>query len=169
MLAVVPGMPAVELDPDLVPVVFLPPLLLLSAYMTDWRAFRADLRIILQLAIGAVIFTTFAVGWATHLVLPSLPLAACFVLGAIVSPPDAVAAKTVLSGLDLPARIVTLLEGESLLNDATGLVLYRMAAVAALTGAFSGADAAGSFVLLIAGGGEDGRDPQPAHRIPLSA
>ena len=152
LLAVVPGMPAVELDPDLVLVLFLPPLLLLSAYMTDWRAFRADLRIILQLAIGAVVFTTFAVGWVTHLVLPALPLAACFALGAIVSPPDAVAAKAVLSGLNLPARIVTLLEGESLLNDATGLVLYRMAVVAALTGAFSGAGAAGSFVTLIVGG-----------------
>jgi CPA1 family monovalent cation:H+ antiporter len=90
-LALMPGMPAIELDPDLV--LFLPPLLLLSAYMTDWRAFRSDLRIIPQLAIGAVAFTTFAVGWAAHLVLPELPLAACFALGAIVSPPDAVAAN----------------------------------------------------------------------------
>ena len=93
-LALVPGMPAIELDPDLVLVLFLPPLLLLSAYMMDWRAFRSDLRIIAQLAIGAVAFTTFAVGWAAHLVLPELPLAACFALGAIVSPPDAVAART---------------------------------------------------------------------------
>ncbi len=151
-LALTPGMPAVELDPDLVLVLFLPPLLLLSAYMTDWRAFRSDLRIIAQLAIGAVAFTTFVVGWTAHLVLPALPLAACFALGAIVSPPDAVAAKAVLSGLNLPARVVTLLEGESLLNDATGLVLYRMAVVAALTGTFSGSDAAGGFALLILGG-----------------
>jgi len=152
LLAIVPGMPSIELDPDLVLVLFLPPLLLLSAYLTDWRAFRADLRIILQLAIGAVIFTTFAVGWIAHLVLPELPLAACFALGAIVSPPDAVAAKAVLHGLALPARAITLLEGESLLNDATGLVLYRMAVVATLTGAFSGSDAAGSFFALIVGG-----------------
>ena len=151
-LALVPGMPAVELDPDLVLVLFLPPLLLLSAYMTDWRAFRSDLRIIAQLAVGAVAFTTFAVGWTAHLVAPELPLAACFALGAIVSPPDAVAAKAVLSGLNLPPRVVTLLEGESLLNDATGLVLYRIAVVAALTGAFDGAAAVGSFSLLIAGG-----------------
>ena len=151
-LALVPGMPAVELDPDLVLVLFVPPLLLLSAYMTDWRAFRSDLRIIAQLAVGAVAFTTFAVGWVAHAVLPGLPLAACFALGAIVSPPDAVAAKAVLSGLNLPARVVTLLEGESLLNDATGLVLYRMAIVAALTGTFSGTAAAGSFALLIVGG-----------------
>ena len=137
-LALVPGMPAIELDPDLVLVLFLPPLLLLSAYMTDWRAFRSNLGVIARLAIGAVAFTTAAVGWVTHLVAPGLPLAACFALGAIVSPPDAVAAKAVLSGLGLPARVVTLLEGESLLNDATGLVLYRIAVVAALTGTFSG-------------------------------
>ena len=143
-LAVVPGMPAIELDPDLVLVLFMPPLLLLSAYMTDWRAFRVDLWIILRLAIGAVVFTTLTVGWVTHLVLPELPLAACFALGAIVSPPDAVAAKAVLSGLKLPQRIVTLLEGESLLNDATGLVLYRIAVVAALTGAFNGMGAVAS-------------------------
>ena len=84
--------------------------------------------------------------------IPDLPLAACFALGAIVSPPDAVAAKAVLSGLSLPARVVTLLEGESLLNNATGLVLYKIAVVAALTGTFSGAGAAGSFALLILGG-----------------
>ena len=141
-------MPAVELDPDFVLVLFLPPLLLLSAYTTDRRAFRSDLRIIAQLAIGAVAFTTFVVGWVAHLVLPELPLAACFALGAIVSPPDAVAAKAVLSGLNLPARVVTLLEGESLLNDATGLVLYRIAVVAALTGTFNGTAALGSFALL---------------------
>ena len=151
-LALVPGMPAIELDPELVLVLFLPPLLLLSAYMTDWRAFRADLRIISQLAVGTVAFTTFVVGWTAHLVVPDLPLAACFALGAIVSPPDAVAAKAVLGGLILPTRVVTLLEGESLLNDATGLVLYRIAVVAALTGTFSGAEAAGSFALLILGG-----------------
>ena len=152
VLALTPGMPAFDLDPELVLVLFLPPLLLLSAYMTDWRAFRADLNIIARLAIGAVAFTTLVVGWTAHLVLPGLPLAACFALGAIVSPPDAVAAKAVLSGLNLPARVVTLLEGESLLNDATGLVLYRIAVVAALTGTFSGSAAAGSFVVLVLGG-----------------
>ena len=152
VLALVPGMPSLELDPDLVLVLFMPPLLLLSAYMTDWRAFWSNLGIIARLAIGAVAFTTLVVGWATHLVLPSMPLAACFALGAIVSPPDAVAAKAVLNGLNLPARVVTLLEGESLLNDATGLVLYRIAVVAALTGAFNGVAAAGSFAVLIVGG-----------------
>jgi Na+/H+ antiporter len=151
-LALIPGMPDVELDPDLTLILFLPPLLLVSAYLTNWRDFRKDLRIILQLAVGAVLFTTLAVGWVTHLVMPGLPWAACFALGAIVSPPDAVAAKAVLQGLPLPRRVVTLLEGESLVNDATGLVLYRFAVAAALTGTFDKGAAAESFIVLAAGG-----------------
>ncbi len=152
LLALIPGMPSVTIDPDLVLVLFLPPLLLLSAYLTDWRAFRADLRIILQLAVGAVLFTTLVVGLVAHLVVPTLPWAACFALGAIVSPPDAVAAKAVLQGLPLPRRTITLLEGESLLNDASGLVLYRISVVAALTGTFDSFEAAGSFGMLVIGG-----------------
>ena len=113
-LALIPGTPNVELDPDLALVLFLPPLLLASAYFTVWRDFRANLRIIGQLAIGAVAFTTLAVGVVAHVVEPSLPWAACFALGAIVSPPDAVAAKAVLQGLSLPPRVTVLLEGESL-------------------------------------------------------
>ncbi len=151
-LALVPGTPSLALDPDLVLVLFLPPLLMSSAYFTAWRDFRANLRIILQLAVGAVVFTTLAVGVVAHMVVPGLPWAACFALGAIVSPPDAVAAKAVLAGLRLPRRIVVLLEGESLVNDATGIVLFRMAVAAAVTGTFSLAGAAGSFVLLSAGG-----------------
>ena len=151
-LALLPGMPSIELDPDLVLVLFVPPLLLLSAYMTDWRALRADFGIIARLAVGAVAFTTFLVGWTAHLILPDMPLAACFTLGAIVAAPDSGAAKTVLAGLSLPTRVATLLEGEGLLNDAAGLVLYRMAVVATLTGTFSGTAAAGSFTLLVVGG-----------------
>jgi CPA1 family monovalent cation:H+ antiporter len=151
-LALIPGTPDIELDPDLALVLFLPPLLLASAYFTVWRDFRANLRIILQLAVGAVAFTTFGVGVVAHWVEPSLPWAACFALGAIVSPPDAVAAKAVLQGLSLPPRIAVLLEGESLVNDATGLVLYRFAVAAALTGAFDAGQAAVSFVSLALGG-----------------
>lgn len=151
-LALIPGTPDVELDPDLALVLFLPPLLLASAFFTVWRDFRANLRIILQLAVGAVAFTTFAVGVTAHLVMPSLPWAACFALGAIVSPPDAVAAKAVLQGVRLPRRIVVLLEGESLVNDASGLVLFRLAVAASLTGSFSVASAALSFVTLSVGG-----------------
>jgi Na+/H+ antiporter len=152
VLALVPGGPHIVLDPDLILLLFLPPLLFSSAYLTIWRDFRANLRIILQLAVGAVAFTTLVVGVATHLVMPSLPWAACFALGAIVSPPDAVAAKAVLKGIPLPARLVTLLEGESLINDATGLVLFRIAIAAGMTGAFSAWGALGSFAMLSAGG-----------------
>ena len=151
-LALIPAAPDIELDPDLALVLFLPPLLLSGAFLTAWRDFRADLRIILQLAVGAVLFTTALVGWAAHLVLPSLPWAACFALGAIVSPPDAVAAKAVLHGLKLPERVVVLLEGESLVNDASGLVLYRFAVAAALTGTFDAGRAVVSFGVLAAGG-----------------
>ncbi len=151
-LALIPGTPEVELDPDLALVLFLPPLLLASAFFTVWRDFRANLRIILQLAVGAVAFTTLIVGVIAHLVVPSLPWAACFALGAIVSPPDAVAAKAVLQGVRLPHRVVVLLEGESLVNDASGLVLFRLAVAAGLTGSFSVASAALSFVTLSVGG-----------------
>lgn len=151
-LTFVPGMPEVSLNPELVLVLFLPPLLTSSAYYTDVRDFRRNLPGIMQLAIGAVAFTTLVVGAAVHWVAPSLPWAACFALGAVVSPPDAVAAKAILERVRLPHRTMALLEGESLLNDATGIVLYRFAVVAALTGAFSIAQAAGVFFVLAAGG-----------------
>ena len=151
-LALVPGVPSFELDPDLTLLLFLPPLLFESAYSTVWRDFRADFRIIIQLAVGAVAFTTLVVGLVAHWVVPALPWAACFALGAIVSPPDAVAAKAVLQGLPLPPRVTTLLEGESLVNDATGLVLFRFAIAAGLTGTFNAGAAIGTFFLLSIGG-----------------
>jgi Na+/H+ antiporter len=152
VIALVPGLPEFRLDPDLVMVLFLPPLLFSSAWFTVWRDFRDNLRIILQLAVGAVAFTTLTVGVVAHLVMPSLPWAACFALGAIISPPDAVAAKAVLQGLSLPPRLTTLLEGESLVNDAAGLVLMRIAITAGLTGSFDAWEAVGSFGLLGLGG-----------------
>lgn len=151
-LALVPGMPRIELNPDLALVLFLPPLLLGSAFLTVWRDFVANLRIILQLAVGAVLFTTLAVGVVTHWVMPGLPWAACFALGAVVSPPDAVAAKAVLARVKLPPRMVVLLEGESLLNDASGIVLFRVAVAAGLTGAFNAWDAALDFSMVAVGG-----------------
>jgi CPA1 family monovalent cation:H+ antiporter len=151
-LALVPGVPELELDPNLVLVLFLPPLLQSSAYFTSWRDFRADIRLILALSVGAVAFTTFFVGVVAHAVVPFLPWAACFALGAIVSPPDAVAAKAVLQRVRLPRRLNLLLEAESLVNDASGLVLYRFAVVASLTGVFSGGAAVASFALLAVGG-----------------
>jgi Na+/H+ antiporter len=137
-LALIPGLPAVELDPELALALFLPPLLQVSAYRTDWPAFRTNLRPILLLAIGAVLFTAAAVAIVAHLLVPGLPWWAAAALGAIVAPPDAVAASSVLKKFNLPKRIVTVLEGESLINDASSLVLYtELAAVAASSVSYS--------------------------------
>jgi CPA1 family monovalent cation:H+ antiporter len=152
VLAFVPGCPAVSLDPDLVLVLFLPPLLMDGAYFTAWTDFRRNLGGILLLAIGAVAFTTLVVGLVAHWIVPDLPWAACFALGAVVSPPDAIAAKAVLERVALPRRLMVLLEGESLLNDAAGLVLFRFAVAAAMTGAFSIGDAVVTFSYLALGG-----------------
>lgn len=151
-LAFTPGLPAFSLDPDFILVLFLPPLLIHGAYSTAWTAFVRDLPSILALAIGAVAFTTLVVGLATHWLVPSLPWAACFALGAVVSPPDAVAAKALLTRVRLPMRLAVLLEGESLLNDAAGLVLYRFAVAATLSGTFSATEAGLAFGGLAFGG-----------------
>ncbi|MDS0792670.1 Na+/H+ antiporter [Burkholderia pseudomultivorans] len=151
-IAFIPGLPPVNLDPDLVLVVFLPPLLMDGAYFSVWEEFKRNVGGILLLAIGAVAFTTLAVGLAVHWAVPSLPWAACFALGAIVSPPDAVAAKAVLERVALPRRLMVLLEGESLLNDAAGLVLFRIAIAAAMTGVFSAGHAVVGFLELGLGG-----------------
>ncbi len=152
VLAFVPGLPQVNLDPELALVLFLPPLLMDGAFYTAFGRFRRHLPGIVSLAVGAVLFTTLVVGVVVHWLVPELPWAACFALGAIVSPPDAIAARAVLQRVQLPRRLQALLEGESLLNDATGLVLFRLAVVATLTGAFEPAAAVGSFVLLAVGG-----------------
>jgi Na+/H+ antiporter len=151
-LAFTPGAPRFEIDPEFVLVLFMPPLLQSSAYFTVWRDFRDNLRPILLLAVGAFVFTTLVVGLVVHALAPALPLAAGFCLGAIVSPPDAVAAKAILQRLPVPPRLVTILEGESLVNDASGLMLYRMAAATTLTGVFNWSDAALMFGQLTAGG-----------------
>ena len=151
-LAFVPGLPKVELDPNLALVLFLPPLLMDGAYFTAFGRFRSHLPGILSLAVGAVAFTTLAVGATLHWLVPTLPWAACFALGAIVSPPDAVSARAVLQGIRLPRRLLALLEGESLLNDATGLVLFRFAVVATLSGVFDGRAAILNFIILSVGG-----------------
>jgi monovalent cation/hydrogen antiporter len=152
VMAFVPGLPPVELDPELVLIVFLPPLLMDGAYFTVWDDFRRNLTGILLLAIGAVAFTVLVVGCVVHWVAPGLPWGACFALGAMVSPPDTIASKAVLERVSLPRSVLALLEGESMLNDATGLVLYRFAVAAALTGAFSFSHALGSFAVLSIGG-----------------
>jgi Na+/H+ antiporter len=150
-LGFVPGLPPVELDPELVFLLFLPPLLYVSALFTSWRDFRANARPITLLAVGLVLMTTFVVAAVTHAVI-GLSWGAAFVLGAIVSPTDAIAATTVAQRLGVPRRIVTILEGESLVNDATGIVAYRVAVAAVVTGAFSIWEAGLQFVVGAAGG-----------------
>ncbi len=152
VLALTPGVPEIDIDPSLVMLVFLPPLLMSSAYFTVWGDFKRYFGGIASLALGAVAFTTLAVGVLFHLLLPQLPWSVGFALGAIVSPPDAVAAGAVLERLHLPSRITALLEGESLVNDASGLVLLRFAVAATLTGAFSITEALTSLAWVTVGG-----------------
>ena len=127
VIALVPGVPQVHLDPEIALAFFLPPLLQASAYRTDWRAFRGNLRPILLLAVGAVMFTTACVAVVAKALVPDMPWAAAIALGAIVAPPDSVAAAAVLQRLRIPRRLVIILEGESLINDAAALVIYRAA------------------------------------------
>jgi monovalent cation/hydrogen antiporter len=147
VLGFVPGVPAVRLDPEVVFLIFLPPILWAAAYFTSLRDFQANLRPITLLAVGLVVATTMAVAAVAHAIVPGLPWAAAFVLGAIVSPPDAVAATAIARRLRIPHRIVTVLEGESLVNDAAALVLYRAAVGATVTGAFVAKETLGQFAL----------------------
>ena len=132
LLGLVPGLPRVDLEPDLVFALFLPPILFAAAYFTPIRDFRANGKTILLLAVGLVLFTAVLVGLVAHAVIPTMSLAAALTLGAIVAPPDAVAATAIFQRLGVPRRIVTILEGESLVNDATSLTMYRAAGAVAL-------------------------------------
>ena len=151
-LSLVPELPPVHLDPDLVFLVFLPPILWSAAYFTSFREFRADIRPIGLLAIGLVVVTTGAVAVVVHAALPGIGWAAAVALGAIVSPPDAIAATAIAKRLRLPGRLVTILEGESLVNDAMALVLYRAAVAAVVTGRFVVGETLLEFVVAAAGG-----------------
>lgn len=150
-LGFVPGLSAVQLQPDIVFLFLLPPLLYPAALFTSWRDFRANLGSISLLAIGLVLFTTAFVAGVAH-AMSGLPWAAAFVLGAIISPTDAIAATAITSRLRVPRRIVTILDGESLVNDATALVAYRFAIAAMLGGRFSLLEASGRFFLVGLGG-----------------
>src|ERR1041384_3965089 len=151
-LSLIPFLPVVRLDPNLVLFFFLPPLLYPAALFTSWRDFRRNLRSILFLAIGLVLMTTTVVAWVAHTFIAGLPWAAAFALGAIVSPPDAVAAEAILKRLRVPTRIQAVLGGESLVNDATALVAYQFAVVAMVTGRFSLGAASLRFVFVGIGG-----------------
>jgi CPA1 family monovalent cation:H+ antiporter len=149
-MALIPGLPKVELAPELVLLVILPPLIYSAGVAMSWREFRFNLRPIALLAFGCVLFTTCAIAAAAHYFL-NFDWAVGFLLGAIISPPDVVAPLAIARQLGLPRRIVVVLEGEGLANDATALVLYRFAVVAISTGTFSLTEASGTFVLIVIG------------------
>src|SRR5436305_10860538 len=152
VLSFVPRLPAVNLNPDVVFYFILPAIIYPAALFTSWRDFRRNLRQILLLAIGLVLATTVTIAWIAHAIVPALPWAAAFALGAIVSPPDAIAATAIIRRLGVPHRIEAILEGESLVNDATALVALQFAIAALLTGSFSLGDAAIRFAWVAAGG-----------------
>lgn len=135
-IGLLPGLPHLELEPDIVFLIFLPPVLYSAAWTTSWPDFKASIRPISLLAIGCVLFTTILVAMCAHYFIPNFGWAESFVLGAIISPPDAVAATSATKGLNLPKRIITILEGESLVNDATGLIALRYAIAAVASGGF---------------------------------
>jgi CPA1 family monovalent cation:H+ antiporter len=152
VLGFVPGMPAIELPPELVLVLFLPPLLYWSGFFSSPQELRADLRAITLAAVGLVLATMAAVAVAAHALIDGLPWAAAFALGAIVSPTDPLAATAIARRLGVPRRLVTILEGESLVNDATALVAYRIAVAATVGGGFVAWQAGMRFVVGAAGG-----------------
>jgi Na+/H+ antiporter len=149
-LAFVPGMPTLELPPQLILLLVLPPLIYSASVAMSWREFKHNLRPIILLAVGCVIFTAFAVAAATHYLI-GLPWNVGFLLGAIVAPPDAVAPLAIARRLGIPRRILVVLEGEGLANDATALILYRFALVAILSGTFSLSKATGTFAAIVVG------------------
>jgi monovalent cation/hydrogen antiporter len=149
-IALLPGLPRIELAPELVLLGILPPLIYSAGVAMSWREFRFNLRPITLLAFGCVVFTSAAVAAVMHFVL-GMPLAVGFVLGAIVAPTDAVAPLAIVRRLGLPRRLMVVLDGEGLANDATALILYRFAVAAVATGLFSFGQAAGTFALIVVG------------------
>ena len=151
-IGVAPGMPAVELQPELIFFGVLPPLLYIAAFFTSLRDLRAYRRTIALLAIGLVVATTVGVAVVAHEVIPGLPWSSAFVLGAIVSPTDPIAATTIGRRLGVPRKLVAIVEGESLVNDGSGLVLYRVAVAAVVAGSFSLTETGFLFLVSVVGG-----------------
>ena len=152
VIGLFPRLPEVRLDPEIVFLIFLPPLLFSAAWNFPWENFRSNFLPIFALAVGLVFATIVCVAYAAYWLIPGMTLATGFALGAIVSPPDAVAATAVLRNLRVPKRLSAVLEGESLVNDASGLVAYQFAVAAVVTGSFSLIDAAADFVWMSVGG-----------------
>ncbi|WP_018347868.1 Na+/H+ antiporter [Longispora albida] len=151
-ISYIPGVLDVRLSSEVVLVGILPPLLYVAAVETSLPAFLRNIRPILMLAVGHALFIAAAVGFTLHWIVPSVPLAAAFALGAVVAPPDAVAATSIASRIGLPRRMVTILEGESLVNDATALVTLRVAVAAATGQALSGLDITRTAAIAVLGG-----------------
>ncbi|MBG9375819.1 Na+/H+ antiporter [Panacibacter sp. DH6] len=149
LISLIPGVPPVKLHPDLVFLIFLPPLLYAAAWNTSWHDFWAAKRPITLLAFGLVIFTASLVAIVSNAIIPDFSLALGFLLGGIVSPPDAIAATSVIQKMNVPKRIVTILEGESLVNDASSLIVFRFALAAVSTGQFVFWTAAGDFAKVV--------------------
>ncbi|GAA3155622.1 Na+/H+ antiporter [Planomonospora alba] len=151
-LVLSPFVPGYALDPEIVLLVLLPPLLYSAAVDSSYLGLRVVRRPVLLLSVGLVLFSTLAIGWVTHLLLPGLPLAAAFALGAVVAPPDAVAAVAVARRLGLPRKVITILVGESLFNDATALTAYRVAVAAVVGEGITWLGVLGQFLYAAAGG-----------------
>ncbi|MDC0768076.1 Na+/H+ antiporter [Streptomyces sp. HD] len=152
VVSYLPGVPDYTLDPHIVLPLVLPPLLHSAATDSSYLDLRAQLRPVMLLSVGYVLFATFTVGWIAYLVVPGLPLTAALVLGAVVAPPDAVAATAVARRVGLPSRVTTILQGESLVNDATAITAYRVALAAAVGEGATWAGGIGEFLLAAVGG-----------------
>jgi monovalent cation/hydrogen antiporter len=152
IIGLIPGLPIIELKPEVVFFMFLPPLLYAAAWATSWHDFKKMSRPITLLAVGLVLFTTSIVAIIAHYMIPDFSWPLAFLLGAIISPPDAVAATSVTKGLNVPKRVLIILEGESLVNDASGLIAFRYALIAVTTGNFVFWEASLNFIMVVIGG-----------------
>ncbi|MVM34853.1 Na+/H+ antiporter [Spirosoma sp. HMF4905] len=148
VVSLIPGIPRIEVDPELIFLIFLPPLLYEAAWFTSWKEFWRWRRIIIVLAFGLVIFTAFAVAYVSSAVMPGFTLAMGFLLGGIISPPDAVAATSVLKEVNISKTAISILEGESLVNDAASLIVFRFALAAVLSGTFVWQEASIDFLVV---------------------
>lgn len=152
LLSFIPGLPVFKLNPDLVLLLFLPPLIYSAAWFTSWRDFRANLRSILLQAVGLVLVTMLLVAVTAHALIPGLSWPVAFVLGALLSPTDTVAAKAITQDMGISHNVTAIIEGESLVNDATALVAYNFAVAAVASGTFSLWQAGSEFVVVSVGG-----------------
>lgn len=152
IISLVPGMPAFQIDPDIVFLIFLPPILFEAAWFTSWKDFWKHRKQISWMAFGLVFLTSLVVAYVSSSLIPGLTLAMGFLLGGVNSPPDAVAATSVLKHLKIPQKTITVLEGESLINDASSLIVFKFALAAAMTGQFVFKQAIGDFFIMSAMG-----------------